>query len=259
MPTEAASPASSSNPWSWAAFNSEESWLPFIYPFIIWLWSYLYCQSNNDQKQNQKQRWFTHLPWHEWHELHNVHNMGAIILACLSLYLQDDAVFNERVVILFNLSYFIIDLVDTARRHDIPYVLHAIFCLVLGSFNYATPLSRALRMNSKAALLELSSPFLHVAKRTRVPWHFILFALAFTLCRIVWIPIMIRQLVAGTPEGDKLEPTDVPVILVGLFYLLNWFWYLNILRILVTGGGGSSGSDGKKKQGGEEQDDKKRS
>ena len=254
------SAAAAESPWSWAAFNSEESWLPFIGPLLFWVWSYLYCQPNNNsnskneshQKEKNKPRLFTELPWHEWHELHNIHNMGAIVLGGMSLYFQDDGVFNERVVILFNLSYFCVDLIDTASRHDIPFVLHALFCLVLGCFNYTTPLSRALRMNSKAAMLELSSPFLHVAKRTRVPWHFVLFALSFTLCRIVWIPIMMKQLVEGTPEGDKLEPTDVPVILVGLFYLLNWFWYLKILRILVTGGGDD------KKDGDKSKDDEKK-
>jgi len=234
---------SNSFTFTWEAFNSEESCLPFVVPLVVWVWSYLYCQFP------AKNKLLTDLPWHEWHELHNIHNMGAIVLACISLYLQDDTVFNERVVILFNFSYFVVDLYDTGSRLDIPFVLHAIFCLLLGYINYTTPLARHLRMNSKAALLELSSPFLHVSKRTRVPWHFVLFALSFTLCRIVWIPVMMQQLLEGD-GNEKLEPTDIPIILVGLFYILNWFWYLKILRILFTGGKESgSGSSSKDEEG----------
>ena len=180
----------------WQSYNAEDSFLPFFIPLIFWAASYLLCQL---PQSVQSQSPFPlikppTLPWHEWHELHNIHNMGAVLLALISLYYNDDTIFNERISILWNWSYFVVDLVDTATRIDIPYVLHAICCLGLGYFNYTTPLCRDLRMNSKACLLETSSPFLHVAKRTKNPIHFLLFALAFTLCRIVWIPVMMVQL-----------------------------------------------------------------
>lgn len=85
-------------------------------------------------------------------------------------------------------------------------------------------------MNSQGAQLELSTPFLHIAKRTRNPFHFLLFAVMFTLCRIIWIPIMMMQL-----RDHGMEWTDIRLIIVMAFYGLNWFWYTKILKILIDG------------------------
>ena len=57
-----------------------------------------------------------------------------------------------------------------------------------------------------------------------------LFAVVFTVCRIVWLPIMMKQMAnAGLPWSD------VRMMGVAAFYGLNWFWYAKILRILVRG------------------------
>ena len=50
-----------------------------------------------------------------------------------------------------------------------------------GVANYVTPVCQELRMTSKAALLEASNPFMHLAKKTRQPGHFALFAAVYTL------------------------------------------------------------------------------
>ena len=122
-------------------------------------------------------------------------------------------------------------------RLDRDYIIHAGFCLLLGSFNYATPVLRHLRMNSKAALCESSSPFMHLAKQTRNPMHFVLFAIVYTGCRIVWIPVMVKQLL---DEGLALT-NPIQVALLG-FYGLNLFWYAKIIRILVDGSRGKKPS-----------------
>ncbi|CAB9527294.1 expressed unknown protein [Seminavis robusta] len=211
----------------WQDVNSEESWKPLIYPFIFWASSYLYCQLPPTRRRRQDKT----LEWHEWHALHNLHNAGAILLALGSLLLHDDTILNERFGILFSLSYFLVDLVDTTTRLDGPYILHAVMVLVLATFNYTTPLHRQLRMNSKAALLETSTPFLYHAKQTRNPIHFCLFAIVFTLCRIIWLPIMMLQL-----RDHDLPWNDIRLIIVMAFYALNLFWYAKILRIIITEG-----------------------
>jgi hypothetical protein len=85
-------------------------------------------------------------------------------------------------------------------------------------------------------LCELSNPFMHLAKKTRNSAHFLLFATVFTICRVVWIPVLMRQLVVA-----DMPWTDFRLVCLLAFYVLNWFWYYKILGILVQGvKGGSS-------------------
>lgn len=160
----------------------------------------------------------------------NFHNYIAITLALLSIFINNDAIFNERISILWSLGYFGVDLVDCLIRRDVEFFVHAIFCVVLGFSNYISPACRVLRMNSKAQLCELSSPFLYLSKKTRKPLHFALFALVFTLVRIVWVPIMLKQVLEY-----GLEWTDYKVVMLILFFGLNFFWWLKIVRILIRG------------------------
>jgi len=211
----------------WESYNDERSWRPFVLPLLLWSSTYIYTRTRSDKTHPLSHK------WHEWNELHNIHNVGSLLLALVSLYFHSNAILNERVVILWNFSYFCVDLIDTTTRRDVPFILHALFCLACGTFNYTTPVCRVLRMNSKAALLEASSPFLHLAKRTKAPLHFVAFAVMFTLCRMVWIPVIISQLLASEEmNGWK----DWRVLLVCAFYGLNVYWYLQILKILWTGG-----------------------
>lgn len=237
----------------WAEYNSEESLWPFYLPLGVWLSSFLWCKLALKKD------------FHRWYTIHNIHNFGAILLGSLSIYsgsrqasasLQIGApptlggivLLNERVPILWSLSYFGVDIVDCALRRDGTYLVHAVCCFVLGVANYQTPLLRKLRMNSKATYCELSNPFMHLAKRTRKPGHFALFAFVFTLCRMLWIPFMLRQLMA--PNNSTMTDSDGrrsssnsssltwthPIVLVLLaFYTLNAFWWFKIVRILYDG------------------------
>ena len=162
------------------------------------------------------------------HELHNC----IIIIGWISLYFDDDAIFNERIGILWSLSYFIVDLLYFMSKFDAPNTLHAALCLTLGVVNYTTILLRTLRMNSRAAQCELSTPFLHVSHKTRKPLHFVLFALAFTLCRVMYIPVALIM-----PNRQRgMEWTYWVMVALVAFHGLNCFWYIKILRILINGG-----------------------
>lgn len=213
----------------WSAYNSEDSLLPLYGPLILFWWStYVYC------------RWVRKDPssWHKWDTLHNLHNVGAILLGILSISSasSDTAshwTLNERVPILWSLGYFAVDAVDCVGRNDRAYLFHALCCVVLGLANYHIPLLRTLRMNSKATFCELSSPFLHRAKQTRQASHFALFAVAFTCCRVLWVPVLYYQL--RTAGMDWKHPV---LLTLAAFYSLNCVWYSKILRILVEGATG---------------------
>jgi TLC domain len=113
--------------------------------------------------------------------------------------------------------------------------------------NYTIPILQLLKMNSKATYCELSNPFMHLAKRTRQPKHFVLFAVVYTLCRILWIPIMYYQLMTYEPSITTETARGISKItwyhpiscILVAFYILNLYWYMKIINILVTGGGNS--------------------
>jgi TLC domain len=224
----------------------DNTWcVPFLLPLLGWISAYTYCVYDRNHQQQQP-------PFHKWYFIHNVHNMGAIVLGTISIYsgggydtssggatttapsTPNMMVFNERIPILWSLSYFLVDIMDCSIRQDVPYLFHAVCCFVLGAMNYTVPTLRLLRMNSKASYCELSNPFMHWAKRTRNPYHFLLFAIVFTCCRIIWLPIMYYQLISY--RGDTMLPWYHPscCVLVA-FYGLNVYWYSKILHILFTG------------------------
>ena len=153
------------------------------------------------------------------------------------LYLDDDTVFNERIPILWSIGYYFVDIVDRVWEWDPVYIAHGTFCFVLGILNYSVPICRELHMNSKAVLLECSNPLMHLARTTRNPLHFAAFALMFTICRIIWMPIMSYQLYQAGRDQFLTDPLQLG--LLG-FYTLNLFWYHKILRILYQGAKGEA-------------------
>ena len=202
----------------WKKFNDASSLLPLAVSLAFFSSAYGYSKCKRG------------LEFHKWLRIHNVHNGMAIVLGATSLYLQNEEIFRERIPILWSVGYFVVDLFDCMYRMDVQYTFHAAVCLTLGCANYCSPLLQQLRMNSKATMCELSTPFMHWAKLTRKPIHFALFGMVFTLCRIVWLPVMMKQLRnAGLPWSD--------VRLLGMiaFYCLNLYWYWKIIAILFAG------------------------
>jgi hypothetical protein len=219
------------NAWQsfWSVYNSQDSMLPFYLPLTVWLSAYLYCTAaapvisllsslrmRNDSKEKKQASAAVadgSSSFHRWYAIHNLHNGGAILLGSLSIYSassynttatatqqQNELLFtfNERIPILWSLSYFGVDIVDCCVRGDITYLLHALFCAGLGYANYSSPaVLQRFRMNSKATYCELSNPFMHRAKRTREPRDFCLFAFVFTCCRMLWIPFLYAQLLGS--------------------------------------------------------------
>lgn len=204
----------------WESINSDDSLFPFALPLAIWVAGFSYCYLPPSAS--------TRPTFHKWQAFHNFHNFGGMGLAFASLYFDDDTIFNERISILWTFGYFCVDLVDTLLRRDVAFSLHAILCLVLGMGCYTSPIFRLLRINSKALLCELSSPLMHVAKRTREPLHFLLFAIVFFLCRIVWLPYFLSEL-----RFFDLKWFDFRIYFLVGFYLLNLYWFYKIVRLLV--------------------------
>jgi hypothetical protein len=210
----------------WALYNSEESFLPFFLPLIIWVSTLIYTLLPSKEPR---------LKWGDWTFIHQLHNL-IIIIGWISLYFDDDSIFHERIGILWSLSYFLVDFIYCAfilREDQKAFILHALLCLALGLANYHTSILRTLRMNSRAAQCELSTPFLYLSRKTRKPHHFILFAIVFTMCRIIHIPYF---LILPARYQGQLNWNHWIMLALLMFYALNCFWYVKILRILISGG-----------------------
>mmetsp|Transcript_8601 Transcript_8601/g.17960 ORF Transcript_8601/g.17960 Transcript_8601/m.17960 type:complete len:236 (+) Transcript_8601:150-857(+) len=216
-------------------YNADTEWYAFWIPMIFWSSCWIYAKITPGKDFGR------------WWEIHTVHHVGAIVLGSVSLYYDDDAIVNERIPILWSISFFIIDIVDVLSIGKVTYIAHGVICLMLGLGNYNLPLLRSLRMNSKASYIESSSIILFHVKRYRKAWLFGIFALVYTACRIIWIPFMIQDLL-----NNGMETSHPVVIGIGLFYCLNIHWYVKILKIAVHGPGENSsdneGNDESKKK-----------
>ena len=207
-------------------YNVETNWYAFWFPSALWVGCWLHAKFIS--KKDFARCW----------SLHTLHHVGAITLGSLSLYYDDDSVFNERNTILWSLPYFIVDIIDMLLMGHVLYVGHGVACLLLGLANYNLPLLRSLRMNSKATYIETSSILLYQVKRFRKPWLFGIFAVVYTLCRIIWIPFMVKDLL-----NHGMEYTSPVLICMGLFYCLNIHWYIKIVQIAVNGDGKKDNND----------------
>jgi len=93
-------------------------------------------------------------------------------------------------------------------------------------------------MNSKASYIETSSIILFQVKRYRKPWLFGVFAIVYTICRIVWMPVMVKDL-----RNHGMEWTHPVMIGLCLFYCLNIHWYIKIIKIAINGDGKKDDGD----------------
>ena len=184
---------------------------------MIWTGTLIYCNLPSKTLRPN---------WGDWLFVHELHNF-IIIIGWISLYFDDDSIFNERIDILWSVSYFIVDLLYFVFKFDA-----RALCLTLGFANYIIPLLRTLRMNSRVAQCEFSTPFLHVSRKIRKPLLFVLFAIAFTLCRMLYIPVAL--IIPNRQHG--MEWTHWVMVALVAFHGLNCFWYIKILRILINGG-----------------------
>jgi hypothetical protein len=211
-------------------YTSDGAFLPFLLPFLLWAscWAYARIGKKKD--------------FAKWYAIHTLHHVGAISQASISLYYQNDAIFHERIPILWSMSYFVIDIVDCLYMGHLLYIAHGAVCLALGVANYNIPLLRELRMNSKATYIETSSILLYQVKQYRKPWLFLIFAITYTCCRILWIPYMMKELL-----DHGMEKTHIIFVLLVLFYLLQIHWYIKILKIVITGGDKEAAGDDDKK------------
>ena len=74
-------------------YNTETSWLPLLLPFCGWCGLWVYATVHGKA-------------YGKWWQIQLIHHVGAILGGSLSLYYDDDTLFNERNSILWSTAYF---------------------------------------------------------------------------------------------------------------------------------------------------------
>jgi len=183
---------------------------------LVWLVVYTSCTVRHGKEYFVKA-----LLWHD------IHAIGLCILSALSLYFDDDKICPELVPILFTLAYFTVDIIDCLVRMDAPFLVHAVLSIGICVFAMREPRYLVLRAVSCGGLTELSSYPLHQWQRSKSKQDFVVFAISFTACRVLWIPYFL-------PRVYKEMGFGIPVIAgIGLF-LLNFAWWFKIVHILLN-------------------------
>jgi hypothetical protein len=157
--------------------------------------------------------------------LHDFHAVAVCILASMSIFFNDEAVFSEFTTLSFTLSYFIVDFVDCVIRRDIPFFIHALLSLITMVGCGLNPIHRSNRSGSRGAMTELSTYSLHKWQKTKSKTDFIIFFVLFTACRIIWIPYFMW----GIYSDSGL---DFQMVGGSCIFLLNLFWWFKMVSIL---------------------------
>jgi len=119
-----------------------------------------------------------------------------------------------------------VDLYDCIRRKDWVFTGHAIITLTLNVGTHTSPIHYALRSASKGYMTEISSPFYRWWTVTKSFHVYVIFYVLFFLCRLVWVPIFLKNAfsVAGY---DWLLYASI------LFYVLNLGFFQEMTKILL--------------------------
>ena len=140
-----------------------------------------------------------------------VHAVGAVALACLSLFRLID----DHPVLLWSGTYFLIDSVVMVRGKKWIYVFHHGLALIGMTLCIYDTYSIQLKLVSRMLLTEVSTPLLNILEH---PKDSRLFKGVFVLSRVIGIPIQLCWVVYNYPESRHLW--------VGaLFWVANCAWY----------------------------------
>uniref|UniRef100_A0A7S4T056 TLC domain-containing protein n=1 Tax=Ditylum brightwellii TaxID=49249 RepID=A0A7S4T056_9STRA len=152
-------------------------------------------------------------------KLSNTHCLIGMSLAIISIYINDETIFSEEVVISWCLGYFCADLVDCVIRKDVMFLVHALigFSLLYCCYCHFYDL----RGGSWGYFVEASTPFLNYWKKSKTKRSFGVFLASFILIRLVYTPIFLKY---KLDVNGGLSSNAFAIVASGAFYLLNVVW-----------------------------------
>lgn len=189
---------------------TDESIVPMFCFFLsFWAISYILCFKYKGGKEG----------FVEYIPLHVFHSSATVVFSSASLYFRDDRIFPERLMNIFSMSYFIVDIVDCIIRKDSAFFVHAILGLSTLVGCYTSVIHQTLRSASKGMMIEISTPALYLWKKTHKFSHALLFTTLFIACRIIWLPIYLHMLYT-----NETIVTDFVIVSSFLLFPLQLVW-----------------------------------
>ena len=152
----------------------------------------------------------------------DVNSIPLVVMAILSL-LQ---VIPEAIPWAWSSAFFTVDTVDSIIRRDFPFFAHGAISLFLNIVTEQSSQHAKLRFLSRGYLTEFSTPFLNRWKRTHTKRDYVLFFVAFTCCRILWVPWFVWEM-------KSLLGADYIYYGSLFFYLIQLVWYFKMIPILL--------------------------
>jgi hypothetical protein len=148
-----------------------------------------------------------------------------MIFAAMSLYINDEAIFPEAIVLSWSAGYFAADLLDCAVRRDGMFFAHAIIgvALLLSCF---TEFFYNQRAGRRGYFVEISTPFFNRWKATKKKVDFRNFVAVFFLCRIVYTPLFLSKM--------QVTQNSFAFLASAAFYLLNAIWFVKMFVMLLN-------------------------
>ena len=148
-----------------------------------------------------------------------------MILSVANLCINNDSVLPESIILSWGIGYFLADLIDCIVRRDFMFTIHSILALALMPFGWEEELYSK-KAGSLAYFIEFSSPYFHKWSQSKKKSNFIVFIVTFFVCRIIYVPIFFKLIVA----------VDNSFLMVGiiLFYFLNIAWFAKALSMLFN-------------------------
>lgn len=181
-------------------------------------WPIVYCHSFITKNQKDKNHFncsrITHL-----------HVYGGMIFAAMSLYINNEAIFPEAIVLTWSAGYFTADLLDCAVRRDGMFFAHAIIGFAL-LYCCSTEFFYNQRAGSGGYFVEISTPFLNRWKLTKKKADFRNFLIVFFLCRVVYTPIFLIKM--------QVTQNSFALFASAAFYVLNTMWFVKMFGILLN-------------------------
>ena len=196
---------------------------PYYFFIFLTFWTIAWVATKH-LKKNDKNHFAENGP------LLTFNHVFGMILSSISLYYNDhESTFNESIVIFWFTSYFIIDLFDCLYRKDITFTIHALLSIGLCYIN-SMEKYYGLRTASLGSFTELSSPFLWKWKQSKKKLDFVIFAIVFFGCRLVWVPVFMYsayERLHGEMDGFVIYTTLA-------FYGLQLVFFYKIVKLLVN-------------------------
>lgn len=165
-------------------------------------------------------------------------------------------------VLMISIGYFCYDLLVLVRYYaltgklDMPMLAHHIICIL--GINYCVNYRTGLLYCIQLLFTEATTPFLHIrwyllkmgmGDSLLLRINSIIFYIAFFIFRVLWCfasnvhMYVYRENIAGYPWY-----LYAPIVLPGVLFVLNTYWFVLITARLTTGSGEGRGRGGKNKE-----------